>query len=172
MSLKPVLVSPQRSQTFELTLSTAAAPAWVAARAAADPERMADRPTRRACPFCLCVRRVAEVLRFSLGMFEDGNPSALVNVCICVRFTRPSLGVQTPARGCELFFVPGVVCRSFFRSAADVFFGRAASVETCECRARLTEAGTAAGVLRGGPAAPSTSVLSVSRGICCAAPHG
>jgi hypothetical protein len=44
VSRKPVLVSPQRSQTFELTLSTAAAPAWVAARAAMDPDRMADRP--------------------------------------------------------------------------------------------------------------------------------
>ena len=44
VSLNPVFVSPQRSQTLEETLSTAAAPAWVAARAAMDPDRMADRP--------------------------------------------------------------------------------------------------------------------------------
>ena len=91
-----------------------------------------------------------------------------------VRFTRPSLGVQTPARGCELFFVPGVVCRSFFfRAAADVFCGRAASDETCECRARLT--GGRDGCRRFARRPHNTPVRAscrLSRGICCAAPHG
>jgi hypothetical protein len=54
VSLKPVLVSPQRSQTFEDTLSTAAAPAWVAARAAMDPDRMADRPIAPSISILTC----------------------------------------------------------------------------------------------------------------------
>ena len=33
------------------------------------------------------------------GVSHKEDPSALVNVCICVRFTRLLLDVQTPARG-------------------------------------------------------------------------
>ena len=91
-------MSPQRSQTFELTLSTAAAPAWVAARAAADPERMADRPIAPS----MSILPVRETRHARGGILSrhvsKGNPSALVNVCICVRFTRLLLDVQTPAR--------------------------------------------------------------------------
>ena len=44
-----------------------------------------------------------------------------------------------PLREVLSFFRPwGGLSKFFFRAAADVFFGRAASVETCECRARLT----------------------------------
>ena len=78
------------------------------------------------------------VVVFSRGMCNTKDPSALVNVCICVRFTRPSLGVQTPARGSFVLSSLGWFVEVFICSAADVLFGRAASVETCECRARLT----------------------------------
>jgi len=80
---KPVFVSPQRSQTFEDTLSTAAAPAWVAARAAMDPDRMADRPMAPSISIVYtCARRVMTSLDSSLSHVSKGNPSALVNVCI------------------------------------------------------------------------------------------
>ena len=76
------------------------------------------------------------VVVFSRGMCNTKDPSALVNVCIWF-VSRAHLGVQTPCARFFRSFVPGVVFRSFFCSAADVFFGRAASVETCECRARV-----------------------------------
>ena len=52
------------------------------------------------------------------------------------------------------FFRPwGIFSKFLFCSAADVFFGRAASVETCECRARLTDRRDGAGRFARRPAA-------------------
>ena len=85
------------------------------------------------------------------------------------------LDVQTPARGSFVLSSLGCVFEVFFfRAAADVFFrARAASVETCECRARLT--GGRDGCRRFARRPYNTPVRAscrLSRGICCAAPHG
>ena len=80
-----------------------------------------------------------------------------------------------PLREVLSFFRPwGIFSKLFFfRAAADVFFGRAASVGTCECRTRLT--GGRDGCRRFARRPHNTPVRAscrVSSGICCAAPHG
>ena len=91
-----------------------------------------------------------------------------------VRFTRPSLGVQTPARGCELFFVPGVVCRSFFSRGG----GRV--LRPCGVGWNLRVSGAINGrpgrlpaFCAAAPQHPSTSVLSaLPRDLLRGAPWG
>ena len=101
------------------------------------------------------------------------NPSALVNVCIWF-VSRAHRWASKPLREVLSFFRPwGGLSKFFFRAAADVFFGRAASVGTCECRARLT--GGRDGCRRFARRPHNTPVRAscrLSRGICCAAPHG
>ena len=104
---------------------------------------------------------------------SKGNPSALVNVCICVRFTRPSLGVQTPARGSFVLSSLGWFVEVFMLlGGGRVFRRRAASVETCECRARLTDRRDGAGRFARRPAAAQYErPVKSPAGFCCALPH-
>ena len=89
-----------------------------------------------------------------------------------VRFTRLLLDVQTPARGSFVLSSLGSVEVFFFCSAADAFFGRAASVETCECRARLTDRRDGAGRFARRPAAAQYErPVKSPAGFCCALPH-
>ena len=73
-----------------------------------------------------------------------------------------------------MFFRPwGGLSKFFFRAAADAFFGRAASVATCEVSGAINgpprRGRTFCAAPRGGPVRAS---CRLSRGICCAAPHG
>ena len=104
---------------------------------------------------------------------SKGNPSALVNVCIWF-VSRAHRWASKPLREVLSFFRPwGGLSKIFFRAAADVFFGRAASVETCECRARLTDRRDGAGRFARRPAAAQYErPVKSPAGFCCAKPHG
>ena len=79
-----------------------------------------------------------------------------------VRFTRPSLGVQTPARGCELFFVPGVFfSKSFFsRGGGRVFRPCGVGWNLRVSGAINGRPGRLPAFCAAAPQHPSTSVLS------------
>ena len=78
-----------------------------------------------------------------------------------------------PLREVLPFFRPrGIFSKFFFCPAADVFFGRATSVETCECRARLTDRRDGAGRFARRPAAAQYErPFGSPAGFCCALPH-
>ena len=67
-----------------------------------------------------------------------------------------------PLREVLSFFRPwGGLSKFFFRAAADVFFGRAASVETCEVSGAVNgRPGRPPAFCAAAPRRPSTSVLS------------
>ena len=108
-------------------------------------------------PLSVCVRQ------------KPLGPSKRLHMC---SFHAPISRRPNPCARSFRSFVPGV-CRSFFFcSAADAFFGRAASVETCECRARLTDRRDGAGRFARRPAAAQYErPVKSPAGFCCALPH-